>query len=121
MSFLLSIAAAFLIAQVAWPLFRQSMVLLSQQTPDSPAMRDGFARAVRELSTFPGVLEVRNVHSWALHLGHSVGSLHIRARADADERAILDHATQLLGKWLCDVTVQTEKDVDLNLWGTTPA
>jgi Co/Zn/Cd efflux system component len=76
-------------------------------------LRASIDRCVREISTYDGVLECRNVHWWSQSPGVVVGSLSVRVRSDADEQEILLYVTNLLKKFITHVTVQVEKDAPI--------
>ena len=103
---------AIIISRTCTTLFQTTAVILLQTTDES--IRIGVERCIREISFHDGVLECRSSHWWTNTPGHTVGSLHIRVRGDANEQQILTYVHSLLGKYVTDLTVQIEKDLPMN-------
>jgi len=107
---------AYLIVRSVYPLFHHTGMILLQTT--SPSIQHGLDRCLREISFYDGVLEYRNAHWWTQSPSVTIGSLHLRLRADADEQATLAYVHSLLRKYLTHVTVQIQKDQPVPaLWG----
>ena len=116
LAFLLS---AVVILSLVMPLFKATAAMLLMTTP--PHLRIGLDRAVREISFYDGVLELRAAHWWTHAPGLVVGSMHLRIRADASEQAVLAYVHAVLGKLCGLLTVQIEKDQMPNNWITQHA
>lgn len=67
-------------------------------------------RMIREASHFEGVLECRSAHFWGLTFTDYVGSLHIRAKNDANEQHIINQTHAKFDQIVSHFTVQVEKD-----------
>lgn len=116
LSFLLS---AVLIVKLVLPLFTSTAAMLLMTTPAH--LRLALDRAVREISFYDGVLELRAAHWWTHAPGQVVGSMHIRIRSDANEQQILSYVHAVLSKFCALLTVQVEKDQLPNNWTTQHA
>ncbi len=113
LSFLLSAA---LTIRFVLPLFRATGAVLLITTPAHLRMQ--LDRAMREVSFYDGVLEMRSAHWWTQAPGVVVGSMHVRIRADASEQAILSYVHSVLRKHCALLTVQVEKDQMPSQWST---
>jgi Co/Zn/Cd efflux system component len=67
-------------------------------------------RMNREASDFEGVLQCKSVHFWGLTFTDYVGSLHIRAKSDANGQYIIAQAHVKFDPVLVNFTAQIEKD-----------
>jgi cation diffusion facilitator family transporter len=67
-------------------------------------------RMIREASHFEGVLECKSAHFWGLTFTDYVGSLHIRAKNDANEQHIIAQAHSKFDPLVMHFTAQVEKD-----------
>ena len=67
-------------------------------------------RMIREASHFEGVLECKSAHFWGLTFTDYVGSLHIRAKNDANEQHIIAQAHAKFDPVVIHFTAQVEKD-----------
>ncbi|OHT06078.1 cation diffusion facilitator family transporter containing protein [Tritrichomonas foetus] len=67
-------------------------------------------RMIREASHFEGVLECKSAHFWGLTFTDYVGSLHIRAKNDANEQHIIAQAHAKFDPVVFHFTAQVEKD-----------
>jgi len=103
-SFAVSIAIIILVK----PLLQVTGGVLLQTTPLHK--KAGIEKYIREISTHEGVLECRGEHWWSQTPGVTVGSLHIRIRADTNEQTILCYVHTILKKYMTHLTVQIEKD-----------
>ena len=65
---------------------------------------------IREVSHFEGVLECKSPHFWGLTFVDFVGSLHIRAKNDANEQQIIAQAHAKFDPIISNFTAQVEKD-----------
>lgn len=72
-------------------------------------------KMVREVSHFEGVLDCKAPHFWGLTFTDYVGSLHIRAKNDANEQHIIQQAHAKFDPIVGHFTAQVEKDH----WDTT--
>lgn len=111
MTFIVSFACGLLIIFVASPLLISSSLILLQTVPQD--LRVSIDRCIRDISTYEGVLECRNMHWWSHSPGTVVGTLIVRVRSDADEQEILLYVTNLLQKFIKHLTVQVEKDAPI--------
>jgi Co/Zn/Cd efflux system component len=96
-----------------WP----SFLVLMQATPeellevlDPRSGETVIDRMIREASHFEGVLECKSAHFWGLTFTDYVGSLHIRAKNDANEQHIIAQAHAKFDPVLVNFTAQVEKD-----------
>jgi zinc transporter 5/7 len=113
LSFLLS---ALLTIRLVLPLFRATGAVLLMTTPVH--LRLALDRAMREVSFYDGVLELRSAHWWTHAPGVVVGSMHVRIRSDAEEQTILAYVHSVLRKYCALLTVQIEKDQMPAHWNT---
>eukprot|EP01137_Pigoraptor_chileana_P017172 Opistho-2@74856 len=67
-------------------------------------------KCLREATTLEGVLELRNERFWMESYGRIAGSLQVRIRRDANERAVLAGVTGKLSAHVTNLTVQLLKD-----------
>ncbi|CAK9304725.1 unnamed protein product [Gordionus sp. m RMFG-2023] len=67
-------------------------------------------RCLREASILDGVLELTNEHFWVLSFGHTVGTVKVRCKRDADEQLVAAHVTDKLSPMVTDLTVEIVKD-----------
>ncbi|EAY01254.1 cation diffusion facilitator family transporter containing protein [Trichomonas vaginalis G3] len=72
-------------------------------------------KMVREVSHFEGVLDCKAPHFWGLTFTDYVGSLHIRAKNDANEQHIIQQAHAKFDPIVGHFTAQVDKDH----WDTT--
>jgi len=108
------LASALLVIRLVLPLFQSTAAILLMTTPAH--LRLALDRAIREISFYDGVLEMRAAHWWTHAPGVVVGSMHIRIRADANEQQILAYVHGVLNKFCALLTVQVEKDQMPNNW-----
>jgi Co/Zn/Cd efflux system component len=106
------VISAAMMSTLAWPLLQVSSRILLQTVPLE--LESSIDRCIREISTYDGVLECRNMHWWSHTPGYVVGTLIVRVRADAHEQEILSYVHSLLDKFVSDLTVQVEKDTPLD-------
>lgn len=71
---------------------RQVLRVLGQHAPEGidPAAVEA------DLAAVPGVIEVHDLHLWALTSGMNVATAHLVSAPDADNHAVLDAATKVL-------------------------
>eukprot|EP01117_Protostelium_nocturnum_P012407 TRINITY_DN4580_c0_g1_i1.p1 TRINITY_DN4580_c0_g1~~TRINITY_DN4580_c0_g1_i1.p1 ORF type:complete len:347 (+),score=68.82 TRINITY_DN4580_c0_g1_i1:74-1114(+) len=105
---LVAIGIICLIGYNALPICTRTAQVLLQTTP--PLIQDQLEKALREASTFDGVLECKNQHFWTQSFNVYVGSLVVRIRNDANEQAILNKVRFLFSPLTTHLTVQIEKD-----------
>lgn len=76
----------------AFGLGRSVLRVLGQHAPEGidPAAVEA------DLAAVPGVIEVHDLHLWALTSGMNVATAHLVSAPDADNHAVLDAATQVL-------------------------
>ena len=88
-------------------LARRSLRILFQHSPESLDVES----VSTELAAIPGVSDVHDLHVWTLTSGMEVASAHITVRDDADRRAVLVAAQDLLaGKYQIEhATLQVEE------------
>lgn len=87
-----ALAIAVFVAVRAVLLGREVLAVLGQHAP--PGLRpDDVAVALRAV---PGVLDVHDLHLWALTSGMTVATAHLRTHDDADAHAVLDAARQVM-------------------------
>ena len=101
-----SIAICGLILFSAWHLLRESVDVLMETAP-----RDLDVGEIRSaLGETPGVLEVHDLHVWAIGSGEVSFSTHVVAKPDADAAALLARIQQMLaGRFGLDhATIQIE-------------
>jgi len=110
------LASALLTIKLVLPLFRATGAVLLMTTPSH--LRLALDRAMREVSFYDGVLEMRAAHWWTHAPGVVVGSMHVRIRADANEQTILTYVHSVLRKYCALLTVQVEKDQMPQQWTT---
>jgi zinc transporter 6 len=96
-----------------WP----SFLVLMQATPeklleviDPRSGETVIDRMIREASHLEGVLECKSGHFWSLTFTDYIGSLHIRAKNDANEQHIIMQAHSKFDPIICNFTAQVEKD-----------
>jgi cation diffusion facilitator family transporter len=96
-----------------WP----SFLVLMQATPeklleviDPRSGETVLDRMIREASHFEGVLECKSGHFWSLTFTEFIGSLHIRAKNDANEQHIIMQAHSKFDPVVSNFTAQVEKD-----------
>jgi Co/Zn/Cd efflux system component len=94
-----------------------SFLVLMQATPeklleviDSRMGETVIDRMIREASHFEGVLECKSAHFWGLTFTDYVGSVHIRAKNDANEQHIIGQAHAKFDPIVTHFTAQVEKD-----------
>ena len=94
-----------------------SFLVLMQATPEKlldvidPRIGETVIdRMIREASHFEGVLECKSAHFWGLTFTDYVGSLHIRAKNDANEQHIINQTHAKFDQIVSHFTVQVEKD-----------
>lgn len=94
-----------------------SFLVLMQATPEplleviDPRIGETVIdRMVREASHFEGVLECKSAHFWGLTFTDYIGSLHIRAKNDANEQHIITQAHSKFDPVVTHFTAQVEKD-----------
>jgi Co/Zn/Cd efflux system component len=110
------LAALFIIDQ-AKKIILPTFLVLMQATPeklleitDHSIGETYIDRMVRDVSRIEGVLECKAPHFWGLTFTEYVGSLHIRARNDANEQHIIAQAHAKFDPVVAHFTVQVEKD-----------
>ena len=108
---------ALFIIDKAKALLIPSFLVLMQATPEKllevtdPTVGETYIdRMVREVSHFEGVLECKSPHFWGLTFTDYVGSLHIRAKNDANEQHIIAQAHAKFDPIVSSFTAQVEKD-----------
>ena len=108
---------ALFIIDKAKTLLIPSFLVLMQATPEKllevtdPTVGETYIdRMVREVSHFEGVLECKAPHFWGLTFTDYVGSLHIRAKNDANEQHIIAQAHAKFDPVVTHFTAQVEKD-----------
>jgi cobalt-zinc-cadmium efflux system protein len=76
----------------AFGLGRSVLSVLGQNAPDGvdPAAVEA------DLAAVPGVIEVHDLHLWALTSGMNVATAHLVSAPEADNHAVLDTATRVL-------------------------
>lgn len=110
------LVALFIIDQ-AKKILLPSFLVLMQATPeklleitDHSIGETYVDRMVRDVSRVEGVLECKAPHFWGLTFTEYVGSLHIRARNDANEQHIIAKAHEKFDPVVAHFTAQVEKD-----------
>lgn len=108
---------ALLVIDRARLLITPAFLVLMQATPEKllevidPRIGETVIdRMIREASHFEGVLECKSAHFWGLTFTDYVGSLHIRAKNDANEQHIISQAHAKFDPVLYHFTAQIEKD-----------
>jgi len=108
---------ALFIIDRAWLLIGPAFLVLMQATParlldviDKRLGETVIARMIREASHFEGVLECKSPHFWGLTFTDYVGSLHVRAKNDANEQHIIAQVHAKFDPIVGHFTVQVEKD-----------
>ena len=94
-----------------------SFLVLMQATPaklleviDKRIGETVIDRMIREASHFEGVLECKSAHFWGLTFTDYIGSLHIRAKNDANEQHIIAQVHAKFDPVVGHFTAQVEKD-----------
>ena len=94
-----------------------SFLVLMQATPaklleviDKRIGETVIDRMIREASHFEGVLECKSAHFWGLTFTDYIGSLHIRAKNDANEQHIISQVHAKFDPVVGHFTAQVEKD-----------
>ena len=82
---ILSVLVSLLILRSAWALFRNSLHILMEGTPDNVVIED-LSKAL--VAKVPGLAAVRHVHVWSITSGKPVATLEIALVAGADARAV---------------------------------
>ncbi|XP_030626816.1 zinc transporter 6 [Chanos chanos] len=103
-----AVAIALMTFGTMYPMSVYSGKVLLQTTPSHVIGQ--LDKLLREVSTFDGVLEVRNEHFWTIGFGSLAGSVHVRIRRDANEQMVLAHVTNRLYTLVSTLTVQIFKD-----------
>ena len=89
----------------AWGLARSVLRVLGQHIPEGMDLTG----AAADLATIQGVLDVHDLHIWALTSGMNVATAHLRIAADADGHRVLDEAHSVLREHHIEhATVQVE-------------
>lgn len=109
----IGITVDFVCILCATPLFKQTAYVLLHVTPEH--LQAKLDRCVRDISFYDGVLECRSAHWWMQAPGNTIGTLHIRLRADANEQDVTAHIHNLLRPHVSQLTVQIEKDEPMHL------
>jgi len=73
---------------------RSVLRVLGQHTPEGIDPADVEA----DLAAVPGVIEVHDLHLWALTSGMNVATAHLVSSPEADNHAVLDAAGEVLGR-----------------------
>jgi cobalt-zinc-cadmium efflux system protein len=89
-----ALAIAALVALRAGLLGREVLAVLGQHAP-SGLPPDEVAAA---LLAVPGVIDVHDLHLWALTSGMTVATAHLRTADDADAHAVLDRAREVMAE-----------------------
>ncbi|GBG76878.1 hypothetical protein CBR_g23093 [Chara braunii] len=99
-----------IILMITFPLFCASGNILLQSRP--PRVQAGaLAKALREVTSFDGVVDCFEHHFWSLVPGYAVGTLGLHVKDDADEQRVLQHThTVFAYLGVNDLTVQIEKN-----------
>lgn len=108
---------ALIIIDLSKNLFYHSFLVLMQSTP-SPLLKVADKRIgetiidkmIREASHMEGVLECKSAHFWSINFNDFVGTLHIRAKSDADEQHIISQIHSKFDPIIRHFTAQVEKD-----------
>lgn len=110
------LVALFIIDQ-AKKILLPSFLVLMQATPekllevtDHSIGETYVDRMVRDVARVDGVIECNYPHFWGLTFTEYVGSLHIRARNDANEQHIIAQAHAKFDPVVAHFTAQVEKD-----------
>jgi cobalt-zinc-cadmium efflux system protein len=89
----------------AWGLARSVLRVLGQHIPEGMDL----SGAAGELAAIEGVLDVHDLHVWALTSGMNVATAHLRTAAGADGHRVLDEAHSVLARHHIEhATVQVE-------------
>jgi zinc transporter 6 len=108
-----ALSAAYTLSLVV-PLAAASADCLLAAVP--PAAAAALDRARRDALAIDGVLEVTAQHFWLQAPGHGVCTVALRVRHEASERDVLAAAQRAYARVALDLTVQLEKDAQLDDW-----
>lgn len=90
---LLSILVCLLVLRSAWSLFRSSLHILLEGTPDNVAVDELRARLI---AAVPDVAEVRHVHVWSITSGKPVATMEIVPTQGADAKTLTEAVKTIL-------------------------
>jgi hypothetical protein len=101
------------------PLVKSMGLIILQTKPAGATLRSRIDRAMRELPSLEGVIECSQEHFWTHAPGVYVGTLVVRVQRHANEQAILANVHRIFSPFITHLTVQVEKDPDLD-WLISP-
>ena len=87
-----SVLIALLILPRTWRLLKDAIDVLLEATPDDVDMNE----VRRHITDAPGVVDVHDLHAWAITSGVNVVSAHVVLEPGAEPAAVLDHLCECL-------------------------